>query len=209
MRVVVGPEELRDIRQVEFDRHREAMTRFSERAGNGDASRRCTLLLRSPASPPAQVLVLMKDSLLAAGVRVAAIVAKLEPQEDLHRLFAALSELSPDADASMLIRWARDPRLLDAHEQVTYGDDTCWSGDAMRRDADKRNPLVLFEANSPEAATRATRAFAALWAACVPVPGHRLAAGGRAKPAGAYGQALDAPIAALKPHFQGWPLVRH
>jgi hypothetical protein len=92
---------------------------------------------------------------------------------------------------------------------VTYGDDMCWSGDAMRRDASKRNPLVLLEANAPDAARRGQLAFKALWASSVPVPLHHLDGRGSAKSSGAYEQAREAPMTALRPNFLGWPLVRH
>ncbi len=135
MRVVVGSETSKDFRQAELDRHLEAMSRFIERAGREpNASLCCTMVLRSGASAPAQALILMKDGLLGARVRANAILAKLEPEDALKDLFATLSALSADAPETALIRWARNPRLLDAHEQVTYGDDMCWSGDAMRRD---------------------------------------------------------------------------
>jgi hypothetical protein len=142
-------------------------------------------------------------------VRASAILAKIEPEDELRQLFETLSALSPNAPATGLIRWARNPRLLDAHEQVTYGADMCWSGDAMRRDADKRNPLVLFHMDAPDAALLAQRAFTALWGASVQVPERHLLARAGARPSGAYEQAADAPITALRPHVQGWPLVRH
>jgi hypothetical protein len=208
MRVVAGSDGSKDFRQAELDRHLEAMSRFIERHRNAPAPR-CTLVLRSAAAAPARALQHLKDALAGAGVRAAAILAHLEPQDDLRQLFATLSELAPEADSKALIRWARNPRLLDAHEQVTYGADMCWSGDAMRRDADKRNPLVLFDMDAPDAGFRAARAFTALWDASVPVPAHHLSARGTVKPSGAYEQAKDAPVTALRPHIGGWPLVRH
>ena len=86
----------------------------------------------------------------------------------------------------------------------------CWSGDAMRRDAGKHNPLVLFDMDAPDAAQLSTRAFSALWGASAPVPERHLVAGMPAKPSGAYEQTSgDAPITALRRNLQGWPLVRH
>ena len=209
MRLVVGSEISSEFRQAELEQHLEAMSRFVEQADKQDAYR-CTMILRSATSTPAQALVLMKDALAAAGVRATAILAKLEPEDELKQFFSCLRELSPDEPAAELIRWARNPRLLDAHEQATYGDAICWSGDAMRRDADKRNPLVLFDMDAPDAARLSTRAFTALWGASVPVPERHLVAGGPAKPSGAYEQTQDdAPITALRRDLQAWPLVRH
>jgi surface antigen len=210
MRLVVGTEGSREFRQAERDRHLDAMARFVERAtGDSGAPQCCTMVLRAANSAPAQALIAMKDALADAGVQATAILATLTPEDDLKALFASLAALSPDAPAAALIRWARNPRLLDAHEQATYGTDMCWSGDAMRRDADKRNPLVLFDTDAPGAARLAHLAFKALWGASVPVPARHLVAGGPAKPSGAYEQQDGAPVTALRPHLQGWPLVRH
>lgn len=210
MRVLAGSAVSKDFRQAELDRHREAMSRFVEHIVHTEASAPYfTLILRSAASVPAQVLMLMKDTLSDAGIRAKVILAKLEPEADLIRLFATLSALSPEAEGCDLIRWARNPRLLDAHEQVVYGPRMSWSGDAMRRDADKRNPLALFETDNPDAALRARQAFKALWAASVPAPAHLLDARRTPKPAGAYEQAADALLTALNAPIQGWPLIRH
>jgi hypothetical protein len=210
MRLVVGSELINEFKQAELDRHLDALSGFVERAREtGARAPSCNMILRSANSTPAQALIVMKDTLAAAGVQACAILAKLEPEDELRQLFHTLSALSPNAPATGLIRWARNPRLLDAHEQVTYGADMCWSGDAMRRDADKRNPLILFHMDAPDAALLAQRAFTALWGASVQVPERHLLARTGAKPSGAYEQAADAPITALRPHVQGWPLVRH
>lgn len=209
MRVVAGLQGSKDFRQAELDRHLEAMSRFIERTRETSTPASCTLILRSASSAPAHVLTLMKDALTEVGIQAKVILAKLQPEQDLQKLYATLTALSPDADGTALIRWARNPRLLDAHEQVAYGHDMCWSGDAMRRDADKRNPLVLFETDSPDAALRARCAFKALWNASVSAPTHLLDARGTAKPSAAYEQASNTPVTALKAPDQGWPLVRH
>ncbi len=209
MRLVVGSEISSEFRQAELERHLEAMSRFVEQAGKQDALC-CTMILRSATSTPAQALVYMKDALAKAGVRARAILAKLEPEDELKQFFSSLRALAPDEPAGELIRWARNPRLLDAHEQATYGETMCWSGDAMRRDAGKRNPLVLFDMDAPDAARLSAHAFSALWGASVPVPERHLVAGGNAKPSGAYERTQDdAPITALRRDLQGWPLVRH
>jgi hypothetical protein len=208
MRVVVGSERSLTSREADLERHLDAMSRFIERHKDAPTPG-CSLVLRSAGSLPAQALMLMKDTLADAGVGARAILAKLEPKDDLKQLFDTLSALSPEADDRDLIRWARNPRLLDAHEQVTYGADMCWVGDAMRRDADKRNPLILFETEAPDAARRANHAFKALWNASVPVPGRHLEMPGLSKPSGSYGQVDETQVPAMQKRNQGWPLVRH
>ena len=205
MRVVVASESSRDLRQSELRRHLQMMSRFVERGETGFS---LTLILRSAQSDPAKALIGMKGALERAGVRAKVILAKLEPEDELRQLFTALSELASQEAASGLIRWARDPRLLDAHEQVTYGKAMCWSGDAMRRDADKRNALTLFDEEAPDTVRLGRLAFEALWAVSSLVPERRLTGPAMPRPSGAY-ELTQAPVTALRPRVQGWPLVRH
>ena len=208
MRVVVGSESSRDLRQSELRRHLQMMSRFVEQAKAGCS---LTMILRSAGSDPVKTLVGMKGALQRAGVSAKVILAKLEPEDDLKQLFASLSELAPQEPAPELIRWARNPRLLDAHEQVTYGEAMCWSGDAMRRDADRRNALTLFDEEAPDTVRLGRLAFQALWAASSLVPERRLLGPATARPSGAHEQASDATVAVStrRPSLQGWPLVRH
>jgi hypothetical protein len=208
MRVVAGPEISGDPRQYELRRHLKMMSRFVDVAAAGAS---LTLVLRSADSDPAKALVGLKGALLRVGATAKVILAKLDPDHDLKQLFSALSELAPQTPAHELIRWARNPRLLDAHEQATYGETMCWSGDAMRRDAEKRNALTLFDEAAPETVRLGRMAFAALWQAAVPVPPHRLLGSASARPSGAYEQPIDPSVdpAALRPSLQGWPLLRH
>jgi hypothetical protein len=208
MRVVVDSESSRDLGQSELRRHLQMMSRFVEQAEAGAA---LTMLLRSPEADPATALIGMTGALERKGVRARVILARIEPDGDLKKLFDALASLAPHAAAHELIRWARNPRLLEAHEQVTYGETMCWSGDAMRRDADKRNALTLFDEEAPEAVRLGRLAFEALWAASAPVPKGRLTGPETVRPSGAYEQPAEPPVAVspLRPGPQGWPLIRH
>ena len=130
----------RDVKDAELDRRLEIMAEFIGRVEtHADQPRELTVILRSASSGPAQALILKARDLGRTGVAAKVIVAQLDPEEDVRKLYACLSELSPRGRAHELLRWARNPRLLDAHEQVTYGTSLCWWGDSMRRDADKRN----------------------------------------------------------------------
>jgi len=208
MRVVAGSEQSVTSPEAHLDGHLEALSRL---AGHRDGCRNlsCTLIVRAANSGPAQALTSMKSALAGAGVRAKAIVARLEPQDDLKHLCDTLAVLSPEADPATLIRWVRNPRLLDAHEQAIYGAGVCWTGDAMRRDANKRNPLAVFQTNAPDATRLASHAFQALWAASVPVPGRHFAADGACKPSGAYGRLDEPREPKVAKSLQGWPLVRH
>ena len=214
MRIVAGLDGSSDLRQAGIDRHALMLSTFIKGGKNALLApefRTLTLVLRSATSDPAMALLNMKDELLATGIRAKAILAKLEPEDGLRQLFAALSELSPNNPANELIRWAKNPRLAEAHEQVTCGHSMCWSGDAMRRDAGKRNALALFDEHSPDAMRRTTRAFLALWQASTAVPAARLSGAAMARPLGSYETHNEASVvpSALRAALQGWPLVRH
>jgi hypothetical protein len=208
MRVVVDSESSRDLGQNELRRHLQMMSRFIERA---EAGATLHMILRSPEADPAKALIGMTGALQGKGVRAKVILAKIEPDDELKKLFDALSALQPREPAPELIRWARNPRLAEAHEQVTFGTTMCWSGDAMRRDADRRNALTVFQEQAPEAVRLGRLAFEALWTACALVPTGRLTGQERSRPSGAYEPGAEPP-ASVSPHHpgpQGWPLIRH
>lgn len=213
MRAVAGPNRAqyssRESLQSEVDRHSEALSRFAELALHGGLEAPvCTLVLRSAESVPAFALASTKEILAAAGIRARAVLTKANPEQQLHSFFGVLAALSPDAELGELVRWARHPRLMDAHEQAVYGPELCWTGDAMRRDADKRNALALFE-TGPDAIIRGSHAFKALWAASEPLPGHLLHVRASARGPRAESCATDAPPTAMTPPAEGWPLLRH
>jgi hypothetical protein len=211
MRVVVGPRGVSDFRQAELDGHLAAISRAVERAkAEGRPSPGFTLILRSASSAPARALVRIKNQLECARLDAKVVLAKIEPQVELRQLFTSLALLAPRQHPSELIRWARNPRLLDAHEQVTYGNAICWSGDAMRREADRRNALTFFNEAAPEMVRLARLAFEALWAASSPVPERYLVDRPATRPSGSYGQAQEpAADSPVRPSLQAWPLVRH
>ena len=212
MRIVVGSGSSRDLKHAELDRHLEILAQFVARVecGVGEA-RKLTMVLRSATSGPAQALILKARDLKRVGIAAKVLVTTLDPDLELRRLYACLSELSPRDPARELIRWARNPRLLDAHEQVTYGTSLCWWGDSMRRDADKRNALSLIEDAAPGTLRLGHLAFEALWSASAIVAERRLIGPATAKPSGAYERDAEtvAAVSALRPSRQGWPLIRH
>jgi hypothetical protein len=212
MRIVVGSGSPRDPKQAELDRHLEILALFAARVEAADGEpRTLTMILRSASSSPAQAMMAMIGDLKRAGIDAKVLVTALDPEAELRRLYACLSELNPQGPARELIRLLRNPRLLDAHEQVTYGTSLCWWGDAMRREADKRNALSLFENGSGGSVRLGQLAFQALWSASTAVSERRLIGRAQPKPSGAYerGKEAVAAVSAIRPNLQGWPLVRH
>jgi hypothetical protein len=211
MSILSGSGLSKDLKRTELERHLRLIKDFLSRVERGEEPASVTMIVRSPCSAPARVLTEMGADLARAGVAARVVLAWLEPDAELKQLFAALSALSPQDPAIDLIRWARNPRLLDAHEQAALGESICWSGDAMRREADKKNAFSLFYENAPERTRLARLAFAALWQASMPIPERRLVGRVAERPSGAYepGTSRLAAMSLLRAMPQGWPLVRH
>jgi hypothetical protein len=61
------------------------------------------------------------------------------------------------------VRVARNPRLIEAHEQLVLGARACWTGDTMRRDPATCDAYESFVADGPELAAAARLTFERLW----------------------------------------------
>jgi hypothetical protein len=150
----------------------------------------------------------MQDALADAGIVAKAILTTVEPEQDLHSLLIAIAALLPDGDLRAHVRWALKPQLMDAHEQAVYGREMCWTGDAVRRGANRRNRLAIFD-EAPEALLRGSRAFEALWDASDPVPIHLLDLRAVERRVAAETRPEDASLAVTPRSVEGWPLLRN
>jgi hypothetical protein len=143
-------------------------------AGRGTRDLRVTMLVRSAVSPACRIFTQRADEFAARGVHVQAIFARLGPVEPLGAFLDIVRRLNGDENAAASVRWAKNPSLLDAHEQLTLGTRMCWTGDCMRRSADRRNALDLFEENSLGSVHLGELAFSSMWTASKPLPGELL-----------------------------------
>lgn len=80
------------------------------------------------------------------------------------------------------VRWLKDRRFEDAHEQLVLGPTTCWIGDCMRRDPAKRDAFESTTTLSHRATAYAMRSFDRLWQAATPLPRLPLAANRTERP---------------------------
>jgi hypothetical protein len=154
---------------------------------------RGTLLLvaRSAESPVAKAVFALSAEIGRSNLALRAIFANLGSTET-----ARIAEACTESDLDLQIRWARDVRLMDAHEQLVLLPDTSWIGDCMRRDPTKRDAFEASAIDSRETAHRASICFERLWAASEPVIERKPAAlpatgakAGTEAGAGALGQA--------------------
>ncbi|MCL4765717.1 MAG: hypothetical protein KJZ80_05760 [Hyphomicrobiaceae bacterium] len=124
----------------------------------------CLLVARSAESPVARTVLSMGAKASLKGFSMRAIFANLGTSET-----ARIAEACRVSDWALQIRWARDLRLLEAHEQLVIGPATCWIGDCMRREPTSRDACELYASDCPDTGRRASLFFERLWLASEPV----------------------------------------
>lgn len=125
------------------------------------------LIARSMESPVVRAVASLAAEIAAAGFCVRMIIAQADRQSP-HRDWV----LSPDAYVDCEVRWARRPRLIEAHEQLVLGPQTCWIGDSMRREPAKSDAFESYVDACTATAGAAAVSFERLWAASEPLLGH-------------------------------------
>ncbi len=122
-----------------------------------------TVVARSVDSPVVKALLGLGSEISAAGMSLRIIFAHLD------------NDTLPDsweqdvAGLNCEVRWARRPRLIEAHEQLVISAETCWIGDCMRRDPAKCDAFESYVEDCGEAAGCATVSFERLWIASEPL----------------------------------------
>ena len=116
------------------------------------------LIARSSHSPVVKALNALAPELAKAQISVKTILALLDGgAEDTQATTMLL--------CASAYRVARNPRLLEAHEQLVLGPQTSWVGDSMRREPEKRDAYECYAADHATMAHWSTVAFHRLWAA--------------------------------------------
>jgi hypothetical protein len=120
------------------------------------------IVARSLESPVVKAIAGLTDEITGTGLSVRMILAYVDhgPQpEDWGRTITFTHE----------IRWAKHPRLVEAHEQLVIDPETCWIGDCMRRDPTKCDAYESFVEGCGEAAGCAAVSFERLWQVSEPL----------------------------------------
>jgi len=163
---------LRPPLRVSVTRHEEKEQKlqefiFQHLAGaqhGGDASHATHLLIiaRSLESPLVKAVAGLTNEITAAGLSARIILAQVD-REPLPEEWGRAITFSHE------IRWAKHPRLIEAHEQLVLGPETCWIGDCMRRDPAKCDAYESYVEDCGEAAGCAAVSFERLWLASQPL----------------------------------------
>jgi hypothetical protein len=121
------------------------------------------VVARSAESPVVKAVAGLSSEIRGAGYALRIIFAHLDHD--------ALPE-SWERDVGGLhseVRWARRPRLVEAHEQLVLSPTVCWIGDCMRRDPAKCDAFETYVEDCGEAAGCAAVSFERLWIISEPV----------------------------------------
>lgn len=124
-----------------------------------------TLIAVSADSPISRAVTELGADIAARGLRVRVIFHSLIPETSPRGWTVSGPSIPFERD----IRWARNPRLADAHEQLVFGTETAWVGDCLRRDGYRRDAYEQrVEADCGTVATL-KRSFERMWAICEPL----------------------------------------
>ncbi len=130
-----------------------------------EAHRDVFLFSRAVDSPVMVAALSLSNELAAVRASVFAIIGAPGPDdEDLETLRAKAV-----APFDLSIRVARNPRLVEAHEQLVLGGVSTWYGDCLRRDPMKRDAFESFAPGDIVKAAMARNAFRRLWPAAEPL----------------------------------------
>ena len=144
------------------------------------------VVARSLESPVVKAVAGLAREIADAGLSVRLILAHAD-----HDTFAdTWTNAGRTVGFDHEIRWARHPRLIEAHEQLVLGPHACWIGDSMRRDPAKCDAFESYVEGCGEAAGCALVSFERLWIACEPLVV-------RDRRTGAAGPEHDAPPEAM------------
>jgi hypothetical protein len=124
-----------------------------------------TLVARSAESPVARALASLGADIASRGLTVRAIFGYLECEKSP----IGWSIAGPEIPFTRQLRWAKNPRLADAHEQLVLGPQTAWIGDCLRRDPSRRDAYEQYAAHDARTAATLQTSFARLWNASVPL----------------------------------------
>lgn len=155
LRVGVTRHDEKEHKLKEFVRHHLAPSE----GGMAAVQDTLTVVARSPDSPVIKALLGLAQEIDTAGLGLRVIFAHLDNESLPETWERDLGPLHCD------VRWARRPRLIEAHEQLVIGPVTCWIGDCMRRDPAKCDAFENYVEDCGEAAGCATVSFERLWSA--------------------------------------------
>jgi hypothetical protein len=133
-------------------------------AESAAADRAVLIIARSAQSPVVKSVAALAREIAAVRCRVRMILARADCA-GLADAFIAVQTAALDCE----VRRVRNPRLIEAHEQLVLGERASWTGDSMRRDPAICDAYESFVEDCPEMAAAAASTFERLWRDAEPV----------------------------------------
>ena len=137
----------------------------TRQSSDAPPTRALLIVARSAESPVIKAIAGLAGEIASLGASVRMILA----QPDREGLADGWTLAAEPAALDYEVRWARDPRLIEAHEQLVLGPQTCWVGDSMRREPAKCDAFETYTPECSQAAHSATLSFERLWTASEPL----------------------------------------
>jgi hypothetical protein len=128
------------------------------------AQRAILVMARSGQSPVVRSIAALARGMAVTGCSTRVILVKPDLGGTPPALVAARA-----AGLDCEVRSARNPRLIEMHEQLVIGARIGWTGDTMRRDPDTCDAYESFVEDCPEIAAAAATTFERLWADAAPL----------------------------------------
>jgi hypothetical protein len=129
-----------------------------------------TYLMNLPAAPATWLLIARSSHSPVVKALNALAPEMAKAEITVRTILAVLDNGTNDTQTETMMpcqtecRVAGNPRLLEAHEQLVMGPSTCWIGDSMRREPDKRDAYECYVADHALTAKWSATAFNRLWA---------------------------------------------
>jgi hypothetical protein len=154
---LVRPEEKQPKLEAFISRHLES--------GSSGPGTSILVVARSRESPVVRAIAALCGPIVSAGHPLRIILGYID-----HGGLSAgtAAGLAPALECE--VRWAKNRRLLEAHEQLVLNSLSCWTGDSMRRDPCKCHALETYVDACAHTTGAATRFFERLWRVCEPLP---------------------------------------
>jgi hypothetical protein len=125
-----------------------------------------TAVARADHSIPLQLTVVARSTTSPVVRALARVLADIGLRDADCRLILAMTdggEFTAGSRSKCEFRWARQARLLDAHEQLVIDGNASWVGDCMRRDPTKRDAYECYAEQCAETSRFASMSFERLW----------------------------------------------
>ena len=132
-----------------------------------------SLTARAPDSAVSDAVRRHANGFADLGIELRVIFASIEPAAGFVEFVEMAGMYNGQNCLDESLRWARNSALLDAHEQLVLGTDHCWSGDSMRRAADVRFSLNMFDLDGGSSVEQGHSNFQGLWSATANIPKSR------------------------------------